>query len=192
MTAISRARQNRSIRYLAIGIGLALVLVIAVLATRKSADSVIAPSTLSGKPAPELNGKTIDGKPFSLSSYRGKVVVLNYFASWCIPCKEEHDDLLRFNETHASTGDAALAAVLFNDNATSAREFFAKQGGDWPVMVDQGTAAIDYGVRAPPETFVIDKDGYVRQKFVGAVRYNDLEETVNALNAEAAQSGASQ
>ena len=106
MEIAQRQSGGRSIRITALVVLAFLVVVVAVLATRKSSDSLSAPSTLIGKTAPNINAKTINGDTVSLASYRGKVAVVNFFASWCVPCQQEHNDLKAFAAAHPN--DAAL------------------------------------------------------------------------------------
>ena len=149
---------------------------VGVLATRPSAETALAQTPLAGKPAPEIAGTAIDGRTVRLSAMRGKFVVLNFFASWCVPCQQEHDDLIRFATAHASAGDADVLAVIFEDDADNARAFFAKNGGDWPVLADpRAKVALDFGVRGPPESFLIDPNGFVVTKIVGQVSDAGLE-----------------
>jgi cytochrome c biogenesis protein CcmG/thiol:disulfide interchange protein DsbE len=162
-------------------IAVVMLVIIAVFATRKSADSVIVPSTLQGKLAPVVSGKSLDGKVISLSQYRGRPVVVNFFASWCVPCHEEQDDLVKFATANNKPNDPALVAVLFDDKPSDAKAYFAANGSTWPALNDTGKIAIDFGVRAPPETYVIDANGYVRAKFVGAVTYKSLQNSVDAI-----------
>ena len=180
MTAIDAPeappKRPHTIRWIALGVAVVLVALVALLATRKSAESTLANSPLLGKPAPELTGPGIDGGTVRLASYQGRFVVLNFFASWCVPCHEEHDDLIRFSEEHKAKGDAAVVAVLFDDDAAHARAFFAKNGGDWPVVDDpNGKVALDFGVRGPPESYLVGPDGTVLAKFVGQVTDTSLD-----------------
>lgn len=149
---------------------------VAVLVTRDSAQSAQADSPLLGLPAPEVIGPGLDGSTIRLSQFRGRYVVLNFFASWCIPCIEEHDDLVRFSERHRVAGDAVVLSVIFDDTVDNARRFFEQRGGDWPVLFDpRGKVSLDFGVRGPPESYLIDPDGIVRSKIVGQVDDRALE-----------------
>jgi cytochrome c biogenesis protein CcmG/thiol:disulfide interchange protein DsbE len=163
-----------------------------VLATRRSAEQSAADSPLLGLPAPEVIGKGLDGSTVRLSQLQGRYVLLNFFASWCGPCQAEHDDLLRFQETHQVTGDATVLAVLFNDTPKAARRFFEVHGGDWPVIANQDArVSLDFGVRGPPESFLISPEGIVLTRIVGEVdadRLDDLVAEADALRARASSS----
>src|SRR5207245_2462187 len=91
MTVATDAATGRhTARWIAITAGVVTLALIAVLATRPSAETALARSPLTGKPAPEIVGTAIDGRPVRLSALRGRYVLLNFFATWCIPCAREH------------------------------------------------------------------------------------------------------
>lgn len=167
----------RTTRWVAIAAGAIAVAFLAVLATRPSAESVKADSPLLGKPAPEVIGEGLDGETIRLSQLRGRYVVLNFFATWCVPCLREHDDLIRFQERHAAANDATVLAVIFDDEAANVRRFFAERGGSWPVITDErGKVSLDFGVRGPPESFLIGPDGIVLSRIIGEVDDQRLED----------------
>ncbi len=159
-TVMSRPRHPT--RWIALATGLAVAVLVAVLATRAPADLSAVDSPLVGKAAPRTIGTTLAGKRLSLASFRGRFVVLNFFASWCPPCQEEQADLVRFAYQHQGRNGVAVVGVVFDDSATNAAHFLASTGSTWPVLPDPGGAiALDWGVRAPPESFLIAPDGVV-------------------------------
>ena len=171
----------RVARWVAIAVAAVMLGLIALLATRDSSRNTAAASPLISKPAPEVIAEDLSGTTVRLSQFRGRYVVLNFFASWCVPCAREHDDLQRFSTRHGSSGsgDAQVVAVLFDDEPSDARAFFAERGGDWPVLVDpRGKVALDFGVRGPPESFVVDPDGFVIARIVGEVTDAGLDRLV--------------
>ena len=179
-----RTRSPRTLRWIALGLAVVAVAFLGVLATRKSAEQSASDSPLLGKPAPEVIGAGIDGSTVRLSQLRGRYVVLNFFASWCVPCAREHDDLLRFQEAHSEAGDATVLAVTFNDELEDARRFFEQRGGDWPVVADdRGKVSLDFGVRGPPESFLISPEGIVLTRIIGEVRYDGLESLIDQAEA---------
>jgi cytochrome c biogenesis protein CcmG/thiol:disulfide interchange protein DsbE len=137
-------------------------------------------SVLPGRPAPgvETSFQTLAGGSARLADLRGRYVVLNFFASWCLPCEQEHPELIRFQQRHAAAGDATVVQVLFNDRPEAARRFADERGdGGWPVLVDgSGRFALDYGVTAPPETFLIDRQGIVLAAVKGGIDEAKLED----------------
>ena len=163
----------------AVGVGVVIVALVVVLAFSKThTDSAASP--LLGKVAPSLTGRTLDGKDFDLADHRGKFVVVNFFASWCQPCKDEAPELRRWSAKHQAIGDAVLVNVLFDDTPAAARRFFAQQGGvDWPVLaVDTNTMGLDWGVAKVPETFVVNPQGVVVVKTIAEVTGADLDRFV--------------
>lgn len=172
-------RRMTTSRWIALGLVVAAVAFLVVLATRPSAEEAAAGSPLLGKPAPEVIGPDLDGETVRLSQLRGRYVLLNFFASWCVPCEREHDDLIRFQEAHAEAGDATVLAVIFDDTVENAREFFEERGGDWPVLADErGKVSLDFGVRGPPESFLISPEGIVLTRIIGEVDDDRLERLV--------------
>lgn len=116
--------------------------------------------TTVGRPAPEFALPSVDGRPVRLADFRGRPVVLNFFASWCRPCEKEMPVL----DAIARDGRVAVVAVSFRDSPGDARNFARRLDVDFPVLVDDDTAsavARAYGVRSPPMTFFIGADGRI-------------------------------
>jgi cytochrome c biogenesis protein CcmG/thiol:disulfide interchange protein DsbE len=127
-----------------------------------------------GSRAPDLALTDLDGKPVRLSDYAGKPVVLNYWASWCGPCRDEFPELRDALAAHATDGLVVLG-VLFKDDTAPAKDFMAKQGAAWTSLADpDGAGAAAYRVVAPPTTFFIGRDGIVRDLQVGGMTADQL------------------
>lgn len=166
-------------RWIALVVGVVMLGLVGVFATREPAANTIADSQLIGRVSPEITGDDLDGEIVRASRYRGRYLVVNFFASWCVPCRQEHPELLNFSARHAAAGDAQVLAVVFNDDVDAARAWFEENGGDWPVLQDpRGRTALDFGVGKPPETFVIDPDGVVVTRFVGPVTADGLDAVI--------------
>lgn len=176
--AANPPRSRHTARNAALAVGVVLALFVGVLATREPAQNTVAVTQLAGKQAPPIEAETVQGgEQVRLADFRGQYVLVNFFASWCIPCQREHDELIRFTERHDARGDAKVLAVVFSDEPANAKAFFERRGGDWPVVVDpQGQVALDYGVRGPPESFLVDRDGFVLTRIVGEVTDDGLEQ----------------
>jgi cytochrome c biogenesis protein CcmG, thiol:disulfide interchange protein DsbE len=175
----SGLRRRRTALYSAVALAVVLGLFLVVLGTRKSASDQQAASPLVGRPAPPIVGTSItDGADFNLGSLHGRYVLVNFFASWCIPCQEEQHELIAFN--HEPGGRTAVVGVLFEDTPAAARQYLARNGGDWPALADPTyQLALDYGVRGPPESFLIDPQGLVVAKFVGGITAARLQQLVS-------------
>ena len=176
---------RRTALWTSLALGCAIAVFVGVLATREPAEVRLADSPLLGKPAPAASGTNIfDGSDVDLAAFEGKWVVLNFFSSWCVPCKQEHPQIERFAQQHAD--DAQVVAVIWDDSVGAAKAFFRENGGDWPVIADPGVQiGLDYGVRGPPESFVIAPDGVVVAKYTGPLTAASLEQVMAGKRAPA-------
>ena len=174
---VSGLRRTRKVLWIAVAVAVPVTLLVLALANGEPAATRAVKSPLVGKPAPSIEGTTVDGSRASLSDFEGKWVVVNFFATWCVPCRQEHPDLLRFSEAHQAAGDAAVVGVVYSDDAQAVREFRDKEGGGWAMLTDpKGRIALDYGVAGVPESFLISPDGVVVAKLLGGVRVGDLDQ----------------
>lgn len=167
-------------------VAVVVVGLVAVLGTSQPASDRRVNSPLVGKPVPALAGSTIDGGRYDIDDQRGRWVVVNFFATWCVPCIQEHPELVAFDKEHKVTGDASVVSVVFSDEPAKARAFFKARGGDWPVLVDD-SAALDFGVPKVPETYLVAPNGYVASKITGGVTQRDLDATIARIEQQAQQ-----
>ena len=161
---------------------------VAVLATRDPAQDRATESPLVGELAPPLAGDLIApaysvGTAFDLDRLRGQWVVVNFFATWCVPCVVEHPELVEFSERHAEVGDASVVSVVFDDSAEDVTAFFDENGGDWPV-IDGERVILDWAVAAVPESFLVSPDGIVAAKITGGVTADGLDELIGQVSGE--------
>jgi len=140
------------------------------------------PSPLIGKPAAPFTLATFDGGRVSLEALRGRVVVVNFWASWCYPaCYEEAPALARAWETYKDRG-VMMIGINIQDKEEPAKKFLTQFGHTFPNAPDPaGRVSVDYGVYGVPETFFIDRAGRVRWKQVGAVTEQIFQERVETL-----------
>ena len=140
------------------------------------------PSPLIGKPAAPFTLATFDGGQVSLEALRGRVVVVNFWASWCYPaCYEEAPALARAWQTYKDRG-VMMIGINIQDKEEPAKKFLTQFGHTFPNAPDPaGRVSVDYGVYGVPETFFIDRAGRVRWKQVGAVTEQIFQERVETL-----------
>jgi cytochrome c biogenesis protein CcmG/thiol:disulfide interchange protein DsbE len=153
-------------------VAVVVVGLLVVLVGAKGPQEDTAATPLLDRPAPGVTGELADGTPFDLSRRKGSWVVLNFFTSTCIPCQQEHPELVRFAEQQATLGaqGAELYSVVVDDDVASVEAFFAERGGDWPAVYDgDGRFAVGFGVAKVPETWIIDPDGIVRGRIISTV-----------------------
>jgi cytochrome c biogenesis protein CcmG/thiol:disulfide interchange protein DsbE len=169
----------------AVAAGVALALFVVVLATREPATNRAVDSPLLGKPAPELAGDSVlDGDTFDLRDEEGRWVLVNFFATWCEPCRKEHPELVRFSQDHQVADDARVVSVVFEDQADDVERWFRDNGGDWPVVDSpDGSIVVDWSVSGVPESYLIDPSGGVRAKIVGGVDAEKLDELLRRVQA---------
>lgn len=128
-----------------------------------------------GAPAPPITGTTLDGSELDLAAYRGQPIVVNFWASWCTPCRNEFPVLADALSAHEEDG-MALVGVLFKDDPAPASAFVDDFGATWPTVDDPDDAAAGaYRVVAPPQTYFIDAEGIVRGIHIGELLPEDFE-----------------
>jgi cytochrome c biogenesis protein CcmG/thiol:disulfide interchange protein DsbE len=169
----------------AVAVGVVLALFVVVLATRDPATNRTVDSPLLGKPARALAGESVlDGEAFDLRDAEGRWVLVNFFATWCEPCRKEHPELVRFSQDHQVADDARVVSVVFEDQADDVERWFRDNGGDWPVVDSpDGSIVVDWSVSGVPESYLVDPSGGVRAKIVGGVDAEKLDELLRRVQA---------
>jgi cytochrome c biogenesis protein CcmG/thiol:disulfide interchange protein DsbE len=130
---------------------------------------VIIGSPLLDKPAPDFELATLDGRRVHLSDYRGKPVIVNFWASWCIPCRDEFPLFVSTRQTHAAAG-LEILGIVHQDSSDAAGAFARQMGGNWPLLLDPDQIAWKaYQGLGVPSTYFIDRQGVVRATSLGPV-----------------------
>jgi cytochrome c biogenesis protein CcmG, thiol:disulfide interchange protein DsbE len=150
------------------------------LALRPNHDPQTLPSALIDQPAPPFDLATLGGGAnLALSGLKGQVVLVNFFASWCAPCRVEHPILMRLAEQE----HVALYGIDYKDQPAAARRILAELGDPYRAigLDPDGTTGINFGVYGVPETYVIDKNGEIRKRFVGPLTAEELRQELLPL-----------
>ena len=178
--------RGKSIRYIAGAAGVLLLAFLVVLAMAKPGDSESASSPLLGQAAPIVKSTTIGGGTFDLARRKGSWVVLNFFNSTCVPCRQEHPFLVDFAKEQESSDNAVELYTVVNDDADGpVQAFFDTNGGDWPaIRDDDGAISVAFGVAKVPESWVIDPNGFVRLRIMGALTKGFLTSRLDELKSQ--------
>ena len=154
----------------------------AVFAGRFGEDPRAVASPLVGKPAPTRELPMLDGSGvLSLDDLAGNVVVVNFWASWCVPCRREHAELAAAARRYEGQS-VRFVGVVYQDKEGDARRFLDELGRPYDNVTDPGSrAAIDFGLFGVPETFFIDRDGIVRSRITGPVTTDAVAAAVDPL-----------
>ena len=176
---------TRWLRVLAV-IGIASLVVVLVLAFRRDPHDLRTGTV--GKPAAAFTLNRLDGSgPMTIATTENKVLVINFFASWCIPCKEENPALVRVYERYRDS-DVVFVGVLYQDASDSGLKYVRDNGVAWPTVDDdQGRVAFSYGVFGIPETYFVGRDGVIAGRHIGPIDEATLINGIEAMRAKAKQ-----
>ena len=165
-------------RWIASVAALAIVALAVVLATQVGndprADSTT--SRLAGKDAPRFRVTTLDGEQLTRADLAGKATIVNFWNTWCIPCREEASSLQEFYERHADDADFQMIGIVRDDTRSAVQRWVRNRGDEWTIAMDPGgKAALAFGTRGQPETFAISPDGLIVGYKFGPSSVRDLE-----------------
>ncbi|MDQ2912659.1 MAG: TlpA family protein disulfide reductase [Chloroflexota bacterium] len=141
-----------------------------------------------GKPAPVLTLQRLDGSgEVTLADFSGKVVVVNFFASWCLPCIQENPALVRVYERYRAS-NVVMVGVNYQESRDNGLAYVQRMGLNWTTVADDdGRVALSYGVFGPPETFFIGPDGVIAGRHIGPIDEATLVNGIEALRARASR-----
>lgn len=172
------------LRWAAFAVIAATVVFAVVLASRFGGDPALVESPLIGQPAPDFTLDNLDGTgSVSLADLEGQIVVMNFFASWCLECRNEHADLVATAESFAD-GDIQFVQISFQEQPEATLQYLVEAGVSESTLYleDEGSrTAIAYGVFGIPETFFIDPSGVVVGKIIGEADALILGATIDAI-----------
>lgn len=164
-------------------VGLTAVLAV-VLASRFGSDPGLSESPLLGRPAPAVTlPRLVGAGEMNLSELEGDIVVVNFFASWCLECRVEHDALMAASDSFAGSG-VQFVGVAYQDDPVDSLAFLEEEGlsPSTEYLRDEGSrAAIAFGVFGIPETFFIDPNGVVVGRIIGPTDALTLGSTIDAI-----------
>lgn len=123
---------------------------------------------IEGLDAPDISLNDLSGRGLKLSELKDSVVFINFWASWCQPCREEMPSLQKLYNNFRDNGSFRMITVLYRDNPDKASAYLRENNIDLPLWLDRdGKAATAYGLTGVPETFIVDKRGILRKKVIG-------------------------
>jgi peroxiredoxin len=156
---------------------LTLLTVVIVQAMEPEEKSDNLPGLSIGKKAPDFELKTLSGESVKLSDYRGKKVMLNFWATWCPPCKEEMPDMERF---HQQNGKDVIILAVNIDPQFNVNQFVSEMGITFPILLDEKDEVNSlYQVLTIPTTYFIDENGIIQQKYLTAMTQDIMKEYTN-------------
>jgi cytochrome c biogenesis protein CcmG/thiol:disulfide interchange protein DsbE len=172
----------RYLRYLA---PLAIfALLVAFLFRGLSLDPKLVPSPLVGKPVPAFTLTRLDNPAVTISDadFKGKVSLLNVWATWCVSCRREHETLVQL----AKTGQVEIYGLNYKDNREDANRWLSQLGNPYVANAfdSDGRVGIDWGVYGAPETFIIDREGIIRHKHIGPLTDEIINDEILPLVAK--------
>jgi cytochrome c biogenesis protein CcmG, thiol:disulfide interchange protein DsbE len=165
-------------RWIALAAGAFVAVLAVVLATQVGTDprADTNRSHLVGKNAPRFDLPTLDGNKIRSGDLAGKVVVVNFWNSWCLPCREEYPALVEFQGRHAADPSFAMIGIVRDDTESAVRTYVEEERVPYTTAFDPGgRAALDFGTRGQPETYAISPDGVIAASNFGPSSVAQLE-----------------
>jgi len=175
---------GRWLRWTGFGVAIGTVILAVVLASRFGTDPALVQSPLIGQPAPGFQLQTLDGeRTVDLANLDGDIVIINFFASWCLQCRAEHGDLVATADAFANQ-DVTFVQVSYQENSDDTLAYLSEVGSSSETVYlqdESSRTAIAYGVFGIPETYFIDSSGVVVGKIIGESDAFTLGATIDAI-----------
>lgn len=166
---------------------IALMLVFGFNMARKPAPTEASSNALTGKAAPEFTLQSLDGKTVHLSDYRGKAVVLNFWATWCAPCKIEMPWFVDLQKKYAPEGLQLVGVAMDDATPKEIAEFAKQMSVNYPILIGKEAVGQAYGgVPFMPETFYIDRNGKIIENAFGLKSRSEIEGDMKKIIASVA------
>jgi peroxiredoxin len=176
-----------------VAFAVALMLYVGFHTARRGSGSSLAPRLTQSSLAPDFSLESLDGKTVRLSDLRGKAVLLNFWATWCGPCKIEMPWFVELQNQYASQGFQIIGVAMDEASKEDIGKFAKDMGVNYPILIGKEAVGDQYGgVPALPESFVIGRDGKIVDKILGLRGKAEIEDSIKkALNTRPATSQAS-
>lgn len=142
-------------------------------------------AAVENKPAPNFKLKDIDGKDVKLSDYKGKVVIVDFWATWCVPCKKEIPDFIDLQNKYEKQGFTFIGISVDEDGAKVVKPFYKEMKMNYPVLLMDNKIQEQFGgIRGYPTTFLIDQNGKIIKKYFGTTEKKVFEDDIKSLLAK--------
>lgn len=172
--------ENISRLHICVGLFATLTLSAPTLASTSTPETYTAPSSIEKVAASNFSASTISGETITLSDYKGKVIFINFWATWCGPCRKEIPDFITLKKTYSDSLE--IIGISADDTKEPVVSFVNEHGVNYPVIMNSPEIQAQFGqIRGIPTTFIIDKNMTIVQKIVGLRSYDEFKSIIDQL-----------